>query len=131
MARTQNKDQEQAVASAEVAAAVEDGAADIDLGSKHPNVAGFAAPRSSRSASAGEAEPVASIVETATPGIARGVADIDAERIDPDSVERKRNAQERALAGHRAPDTVDLPEYETRLKDNADALAGRAGVPRG
>lgn len=122
---------EEAVASPAVAAAVEAGAADIELGSKHPGVAGFAAPRSSLGATGSEGtEPVPVIIETATPGIARAVADLDAERLDPDGVVVTQNARERALAGHRAADTVDLPEYETRLKDNAAALTGRGGVPR-
>lgn len=120
-----------AVASPETAAAVEAGAEDVELGSKHPNVAGFAAPRSSRTGGAVDdaAEPVASIVETATPGIARAVAELDAERIDPEGDERRRNAQERALAGHRAPDTIDLPEAQIRIEDNAAALGGLGGVP--
>lgn len=122
---------EGAVASPETAAAVEAGAADVELGSKHPGVAGFAAPRSSRSAGgATDTDPVPIIIETATPGIARAVADLDAERIDPDGAERQRNVKERALAGHRAPDTVDTPEYKTRLEDNAAALQGTGGVPR-
>lgn len=127
-----NKLDKNAVASPETAAAVEAGADDVDLGSKHPNVAGFAAPRSSTGTGAvtgDTAEPVATIVETATPGIARAVADIDAERLDPADAERRRNAQERALAGHRAPDTIDLPEARIRIEDNEAALRGLGGVP--
>lgn len=118
-----------AVASPETAAAVEAGAEDVDLGSKHPNVAGFAAPRSSAGAAAGDAEPVASIVETATPQIARRIAELDAERLDPADAERDRNRRERALAGHRAPDTIDLPEAKQRIEDNSAALGGLGGVP--
>lgn len=128
MTKTPDKD---AVASTETAAAVETGAEDVELGSKHPNVAGFAAPRSSTGTAAGDSTgPVAIIVETATPQIARGVADLDAERLDPADAERDRNRRERALAGHRAPDTVDLPEARQRIEDNAAALGGLGGVPR-
>src|SRR6476661_4841796 len=97
-----------AVASPETAAAVEAGADDVEMGSKHPAVAGFAAPRSSRTAGADDAEPVPVVVETATPGIARAQAEIEAERLDPAGAVVTQNARERALAGHRAPDTVDL-----------------------
>lgn len=121
----------EAVASPETAAAVESGAADVELGSKHPAVAGFAAPRSARSAGgATDTDPVPVVIETATPGIARSVAELDAERIDPQGAESGRNVKERALSGHRAPDTVDTPEYKTWLRDNEAAARGEAGVPR-
>jgi hypothetical protein len=102
---------------------------------KHEAVAGFAPPRNHLDGSAAtgnsdtKADPVPSIVETATPRIAAGVADLDAERDDPDGAVRKANARERALAGHRAPDTVDLPEAQARVEDNRAALDGLGGVP--
>lgn len=119
-----------AVASPETAAAVEAGADDVEMGSKHPAVAGFVAPRSSRTAVAADTDPVPVVVETATPGIARAQADLEAERLDPQGAAATQNARERALAGHRAPDTVDLPEARIRAEDNEAALRGLGGVPR-
>lgn len=95
-------------------------------GSNHPGVAGFIPPRNHADQPVGDTTsgPLPVLVETATPGVARAVADLEADRLDPDGVERARNAKERALAGHRAPDTVDLPEARIRLEDNAAALGG-------
>lgn len=126
------KNETPTTASPETAAAVEAGAGDVTLdGGKHPAVAGFAAPRSSTGdGPVGPGKPVPSIVETATPGIARAQADLEAERLDPDGAAVTQNARERALAGHRAPDTVDLPEARIRVEDNEAALRGLGGVPR-
>jgi hypothetical protein len=103
------------------------GDARYDAKTEHPLVEGFVPPRN-HAVAAGEdtakAEPVPSVVETATPRIAKGVADLDAERLDPNDAERARNVKERALAGHRAPDTIGTPEYKARLEDNAAALGG-------
>jgi hypothetical protein len=114
------------------AVAVEDDRYAVET--KHPAVAGFAPPRNHADPARvgghlASDTPVPSIVETATPRIAAGVADIDAERADPDGAVRSQNARERALAGHRAPDTVNLPEAQARIEDNRAALEGLGGVP--
>ncbi len=99
----------------------------IDTDVNHPAVAGVAPPVSAGATAAGGDGDgrVPSVIHTATPGIAKAQANIEGERIDRD---RESNARERALAGHRAPDTVDLPEAQLRVDDNRQALEGPGKV---
>jgi hypothetical protein len=102
----------------------------MGLQSKHPAVSEVVTPTSARSAvgTGGDTGPLASILESATPHVAVAQADLEHEVAKGNA--DNANARERALAGHRAPDTVDLPEAEIRAKDNAEALTGTGEVIR-
>jgi hypothetical protein len=96
----------------------------MGLHSKHPAVSEVVLPTSARSAvgDGGGDGPLPSVVESATPRLAVAQADLEAELLDGSA--ENANARARAIAGHRAPDTVDLPEARIRVEDNAAAHTG-------
>jgi len=94
-----------------------------DEGIRHPAVSAVSLPVSSRPAPAGPGEVAPSIVESATPNLAKAQANLEAD-VDAGKAgtPAEANARARAAAGHRAPDTVDLEEARIRAEDNAAAL---------
>lgn len=95
----------------------------MGLQSKHPAVSEVVTPTSSRTAVNPDSDaPLPTPLESATPHLAVAQADLEAEEAAGEA--KDANARARALAGHRAPDTIDLPEAKVRADDNDVALRG-------